>query len=275
MEHNAQWWAMHRHDIPVDGDWRGFAGVTHGGYRRQDAIIQRHPDLGLYSVIYTVPYYRVSVEMNRPFEFSSRGDLFDGYKGVLPLIGSEFLGSGFRGWWVDWTRVDIDQIIARLRPLVPRHVAYWMVDNIPEWYKAFGRDAARFVEQVHVLCKCLRNIHDVPLVGNIYQGGAHADAFLRVGDGLLFENWLWFWANGSPLRDSTRRAIQQRVERALEDPSKFVVLHVPAVPAYEVEFAKGRIRDMLGRYDSKRVLFYEYRPAENTVSVRRLMQGLE
>jgi hypothetical protein len=275
MEHNAQWWAMHRHDIPVDGDWRGFAGVTHGGYRRQDAIIRRHPDLGLYSVIYTVPYYRVSLETNRPFEFSSRGDLFDGYKGVLPLIGSEFLGSGFRGWWVDWTRVDIDQIIARLRPLVPRHVAYWMVDNIPEWYKAFGRDAARFVEQVHVLCKCLRNIHDVPLVGNIYQGGAHADAFLRVGDGLLFENWLWFWANGSPLRDSTRRAIQQRVERALEDPSKFVVLHVPAVPAYEVEFAKGRICDMLGRYNSKRVLFYEYRPAENTVSVRRLMQGLE
>jgi len=28
----AQWIAMHRHDIPVNGDWSGFAGVAHGGY---------------------------------------------------------------------------------------------------------------------------------------------------------------------------------------------------------------------------------------------------
>jgi hypothetical protein len=275
MKYDVQWWAMHRHDIPEDGDWRGFAGVTHGGYRRQDAIIRRHPGLGLYSVIYTVPYYRVSVETNRPFGFPDRGDLFDGYEGDPPRTGREFSGRGFRGWWVDWTRVDIDQIIERWQPRVPNHVAYWMVDNIPEWYKASGRDAARFVEQVNALCKCLRNILDVPVVGNIYQGGAHADAFLRVADGLLFENWLWFWANGSPLSDSTRRAIQQRVERALGDPSKFVVLHVPAVPAHQVEFAQKRILEMLQRYDSKRVLFYEYRPAEKTVSVRRLMQGIE
>jgi hypothetical protein len=41
-----------------------------------------------------------------------------------------------------------------------------------------------------------------------------------------------------------------------------------------VAHAQERILDMLGRYDSKRVLFYEHRPARDTVSVRRVMQGL-
>ena len=170
--------------------------------------------------------------------------------------------------------MDIDQIIDRWRPRVPQHVAYWMVDNIPEWYGACGRNATRFAEQVQAMYKCLRNIADVPVVGNIYQGGAHADAFIQNADGLLFENWLWFWANGSPLSDSTRRTIQQRVERVLADPSKCVVLHVPAMPAHQVAHAQERIGDMLNRYEPKRVLFYEHRPAQGTVSVRRVMQGL-
>jgi hypothetical protein len=265
---------MHRFDIPVDGDWRGFAGVAHGGYQRQDNIIRRNPGLGLYSVIYTMPFCIVAVDSDRPFDFPNYGNLFDGYKGDLPRTGREFRWSWFRGWWIDWTRVDIDQIIERWRPRVPNHVAYWKVDNIPEWYDACGRDAARFVEQVHALYKCLRNILNVPVVGNIYQGGAHANAFIQVADGLLFENWLWFWANGSPLSDSTRRTIQQRVEGALDDPSKFVVLHVPAMPAYQVEYAQKRILDMLDRYGSKRVLFYEHRPASGTVSVRRQMMQI-
>jgi hypothetical protein len=175
---------------------------------------------------------------------------------------------------VDWTRVDIEQIIERWRPRVPKHVRYWMVDNIPEWYDACGRDAARFKEQVHVLCKCLHNIAEVPIVGNIYQGGAHADAFLQVADGLLFENWLWFWANGSPLSDSTRRTIQQRVESVLAIPSKFVVLHVPAMPAEHVSYAIEQINQKLWRYGSERVLFYEHRPASGTVSVRRQMMQM-
>jgi hypothetical protein len=175
---------------------------------------------------------------------------------------------------VDWTRVDIDQIIGRWRPRVPKHIAYWMVDNIPEWYAACGRDATRFAEQVHALCKCLLNIAEVPLVGNIYQGGAHADAFLQVADGLLFENWLWFWANGSLLSSNTIARIESAIARALSNPSKFVVLHVPAMPAQQVAHAQERILDMLGRYSSKRVLFYEHRPARDTVSVRRVMQSL-
>jgi hypothetical protein len=120
----------------------------------------------------------------------------------------------------------------------------------------------------------LRNIADVPVVGNIYQGGAHADAFIQVADGLLFENWLWFWADGSPLSDSTRRTIQQRVERVLEDKPKCVVLHVPAMPAHQVADAQKRVLDMLDRYGPERVLFYEHTPARNTVSVRRVMQEL-
>jgi hypothetical protein len=272
MMKNAQWWAMHRHDIPVNGDWSGFAGVVHNGYRRQDTIIRRNP--ALYSVIYVPPFCSVSIETNRLLDFPNYGNLFDGYDSDLPRTGSEFRWSWFRGWWVNWTRVDIDQIIERWRPHVPKHVAFWMVDNIPEWYHACGRNATRFVEQVHALCKCLRNIADVPVFGNIYQGGAHADAFLRVADGLLFENWLWFWANGSLLADSTRRTIQQRVERALTDSSKFVVLHVPAMQAHQVEYAKERVLEMLERYGAKRVLFYEHRPARGTVSVRRQMMQI-
>jgi hypothetical protein len=268
----AQWWAMHRHDIPVNGDWSGFAGVVHGGYRRQDAVIRRYPHM--YSVIYTAPFCSISLETNRPLDFPNYGNLLDLYEGDLPRVGGEFRWSWLRGWWIDWTRVDIDQIISRWRPYVPRHVAYWMVDNIPEWYNACGRDATRFVEQVHALCKCLRNIADVPVVGNIYQGGVHADAFLKVADGLLYENWLWFWANGSLLAESTCRTIQQRVERTLADPSKLVVLHVPAMPAHQVEYAKERILDMLNRYGAKRVLFYEHRPARATVSVRRQMMQI-
>lgn len=268
----AQWIAMHRHDIPVNGDWSGFHGVVHGGYRRQDAVIRRYPHM--YSVIYTAPFCSVSLETNRPLDFPNYGNLFDGYDGDLPRTGGEFRWSWYRGWWVDWTRVDIDQIIDRWRPRVPQHVAYWMVDNIPEWYGACGRNATRFAEQVQAMYKCLRNIADVPVVGNIYQGGAHADAFIQNADGLLFENWLWFWANGSPLSDSTRRTIQQRVERVLADPSKCVVLHVPAMPAHQVAHAQERIGDMLNRYEPKRVLFYEHRPAQGTVSVRRVMQGL-
>jgi hypothetical protein len=120
----------------------------------------------------------------------------------------------------------------------------------------------------------LRNIADVPVVGNIYQGGAHADAFIQSADGLLFENWLWFWSGGSPLSDSARRTIQQRVERTLADSSKCVVLHVPAMPAYQVDDAQKRVLDMLNRYGSKRVLFYEHRPARDTVSVRRQMMQI-
>jgi hypothetical protein len=140
-------------------------------------------------------------------------------------------------------------------------------------------DKIRFQDQLEVMYKCLRNLANVPVLGNVYQGGVHSDAFLEIADGVIFENWLWFWADGSPLSDSTRRTIQQRVERVLADPSKCVVLHVPCMPANQVAYAQvayaqERILDMLDRYGPERVLFYEHTPARNTVSVRRVMQGL-
>ncbi len=269
MSMKAQWIAMHRHDIPIDGDWSGFAGVAHGGYRRQDAIIRRNPHM--FSVIYTAPFCSVSLETYRPFDFANYGNLFDGYEGDLPRMGGEFRWGWFRGLWINWTRVDIDQIIGRLRPQIPKHVRYWMIDNIPEWYRMLGSNRARFIEQVHVMCKCLRNICDVPVFGNVYQGGAHADAFLEVADGLLFENWRWFWANGQPLAASTVARIEQSIAKALENPAKFVVLHVPAMPSAQVANAIDRIREKLERYGAERVLFYEHRPASGTVSVRRQM----
>jgi len=272
MSKNAQWWAMHRHDIPVNGDWSGFAGVVHGGYRRQDSIIRRNP--ALYSVIYVPPFCSVSTETNRLFDFPNYGNLFDGYTGNLPRTGHEFRWGWLRGWWIDWTRVDIDQIINRWRPQIPQHVRYWMIDNIPEWYRYLGTIRRRFQDHLEVMYKCLRNIANVPVLGNVYQGGVHSDAFLEIADGVIFENWLWFWADGSPLSDSTRRTIQQRVERVLADPSKCVVLHVPAMPAHQVADAQKRVLDMLDRYGSERVLFYEHRPASGRVSVRRVMQGL-
>jgi hypothetical protein len=96
MIDKAQWWAMHRFDIPVDGDWRGFAGVAHGGYQQQDTIIRRNPGLGLYSVIYTMLFCIVSVETDRPFDFPNYGDLFDGYKGNLPRTGEHITRRGAR-----------------------------------------------------------------------------------------------------------------------------------------------------------------------------------
>ena len=269
MEKKAQWIAMHRHDIPVNGDWSGFHGVAHGGYRRQDAIVRRYPHM--WSVIYTAPFHSISLEQNRPLDFPNYGNLFDGYDGTLPRLSGEFRWSWFRGWWVNWTRVDIDQIIARLRPQIPTHVRYWMIDNIPEWYRALGNNKARFVEQIHAMYKCLRNIKDVPVFGNIYQGGAHADAFLEVADGLLFENWRWFWASGTSLAASTIARIEEAIENALADKRKFVVLHVPAMPAAQVANAVEQIREKLERYGTERVLLYEHRPASGTVSVRRTL----
>jgi len=263
----TQWIAMHRHDIPVDGDWSGFAGVAHGGYRRQDAIIRRNP--ALYSVIYVPPFCSISMETNRPLDFPSYGNLFDGYDGDLPRTGGEFRWSWFRGWWVNWTRVDIDQIIERLRPQIPKHVRYWMIDNLPEWYRHFGSNIRRFQEQVQVMYKCLRNICDVPVFGNGYQGGTHADAFLEIADGLLFENWRWFWSSGQPLSASTIARIEAAIARALDDKPKFVVLHVPAMSNAQVVDALDQIREKLERYGAERVLFYEHRPASGTVSVRR------
>jgi hypothetical protein len=258
---------MHRHDIPVEGDWSGFAGVAHGGYRRQDFIIRRNPHM--FSVIYTAPFFSISLQTNRPLDFPNYGNLFDLYDGKLPRVGGGFHWSWFRGWWVDWTRVDIDQIIARLRPQIPNHVRYWMIDNIREWYRVLGNSRARFTEQVHAMCKCLRNIADVPVFGNIYQGGAHADAFLDVADGLLFENWRWFWVDGSPLSSSVIARIEAAIARALSNPVKFVVLHVPAMPQAQVASAVDQIREKLERYGADRVLFCEDRPARDTVSVRR------
>jgi len=263
----TQWIAMHRHDIPVDGDWTGFAGVAHGGYRRQDAIIRRNPHM--FSVVYTPPFSSVSMETNRPLDFPSYGNLFDGYSGDLPRMSGEFRWSWFRGWWINWTRVDIDQIIARFRPQIPQHVRYWMIDNVPEWYRHFGNNKRRFQEQLEMMYKCLRGIADVPVFGNIYQGGAHADAFLEVADGLLFENWRWFWSSGQPLPASTIARVEAAVARALEDNSKFVVLHVPAMPNAHVASALDQIREKLERYTAERVLLYEHRPASGTTSVRR------
>jgi hypothetical protein len=263
----TQWIAMHRHDIPVNGDWSGFAGVAHGGYRRQDAIIRRNPHM--FSVICTAPFCSISTETSRLLDFPNYGNLFDGYDGDLPRTGSEFRWSWFRGWWVNWTRVDIDQIIARLRPQVPQHVRYWMIDNIPEWYRTSGYNRARLTEQVRAMYKCLRGIRDVPVFGNVYQGGAHADAFLEVADGLLFENWRWFWSSGQPLPASTIVRIEDAVKRALDDKSKFVVLHVPAMPHAQVAGALDQIREKLERYGTQRVMFYEHRPASGTTSVCR------
>ena len=263
----AQWIAMHRHDIPINGDWSGFHGIAHGGYRRQDAVIRRYPHM--YSVIYTAPFCSISLETNRLLDFPNYGNLFDSYDGDLPRTGHEFRWSWFRGWWVNWTRVDVDQIIARLRPQIPQHVCYWMIDNVPEWYRYLGNSKRRFQEQLEVMYKCLRSIADVPVVGNVYQGGAHADAFLEVADGLLFENWRWFWSSGMPLSSNTIAAIEAAIARALDDKSKFVVLHVPAMPQAQVASALDQIREKLERYGAQRVLFYEHRPASGTISVRR------
>jgi hypothetical protein len=267
MIHKAQWWAMHRHDIPVNGDWSGFHGIVHGGYRRQDAVIRRYPHM--YSVIYTAPFCSISTETNRLLDFPNYGNLFDGYDGNLPRTGGEFRWSWFRGWWVNWTRVDIDQIIARLRPQIPKHVRYWMVDNVPEWYRHLGNSKRRFQEQLAVMYKCLRGIADVPVLGNVYQGGAHADAFVEIADGAIYENWRWFWSGGQPLPASTIARIEQSIAKTLENPEKCVVLHVPAMPAAQVAGALDQIREKLERYGAERVLFYEHRPASGTVSVRR------
>ena len=263
----TQWWAMHRHDIPVNGDWSGFHGVVHGGYRRQDAVIRRYPHM--FSVIYTAPFCSVSMETNRLLDFPNYGNLFDSYDGDLPRTGHEFRWSWFRGWWINWTRVDIDQIVARLRPQIPKHVRYWMIDNLPEWYRYLGNSKHRFQEQLEVMCKCLRNIADVPVLGNVYQGGAHADAFLEIADGAIYENWRWFWSSGGSLPASTIARIEQSIAKTLENPAKCVVLHVPAMPNAQVANALDQIREKLERYGAQRVLFYEHRPASGTVSVRR------
>jgi len=55
----------------------------------------------------------------------------------------------------------------------------------------------------------------------------------------------------------------------LENPAKCVVLHVPAMPNAQVANALDQIREKLERYGTERVLFYEYRPASGTTSVRR------
>ena len=263
----TQWWAMHRHDIPVDGDWSGFHGVVHKGYRRQDTIIRRYPHM--YSVIYTVPFCGVSTETNRPLDFANYGNLFDSYGGDLPRTWGEFRWSWFRGWWINWTRVDVDQIIHRWRPHIPKHVRYWMIDNIAEWYRHFGNSKRRFQEQLEVMYKCLRSIADVPVLGNVYQGGVHADAFLEIADGAIYENWRWFWSSGQLLPASTIAQIEQSVKKTLEDPEKCVVLHVPAMSNTQVASALDQIREKLERYGAQRVLFYEHRPASGTVSVRR------
>ena len=272
MIHKVQWWAIHRLDIPVDGDWRGFTGVAHGGYRRQDFIIRRNPDL--YSAIYVPPFCGVSVETSRLLDFPNYGNLFDGYDGDLPRTGGEFRWSWFRGWWVNWTRVDIDQIVARLRPQVPQHVRYWMIDNVPEWYRHLGNSKHRFQEQLEVMYRCLRMIADVPVLGNVYQGGAHADAFLEIADGAIYENWRWFWSSGQPLPASTIARVEQSIMKTLENPAKCAVLHVPAMPAAQVSQAIDQIIQKLERYGNVRVMFYEYRPASGTVSVRRQMLRL-
>ena len=258
---------MHRHDIPINGDWSGFHGIAHGGYRRQDAVIRRYPHM--FSVIYTAPFCSISLETNRLLDFPNYGNLFDSYDGDLPRTWGELRWSWFCGWWVNWTRVDIEQIINRWRPHIPKRVRYWMIDNIPEWYRHFGGNKRRFQEQLEVMYKCLRSIADVPVFGNIYQGGGHADAFLEVADGLLFENWRWFWASGTPLTGSTIARVEAAIARALEDKRKFVVLHVPAMPQAQVAGALDRIREKLERYGAQRVLFYEHRPASGTTSVRR------
>jgi hypothetical protein len=267
MMNKAEWWAMHRHDIPVNGDWSGFHGIVHGGYRRQDAVVRRYPHM--YSVIYTAPFCSVSTETNRLFDFPSYGNLFDGYTGNLPRTGHEFRWSWFRGWWIDWTRVDIDQIIERWRPQIPKHVRYWMIDNIPEWYRYLASIRRRFQDQLEVMYKCLRNLADVPVLGNVYEGGVHADAFVEIADGAIYENWRWFWANGQPLSASTIARIERSIMKTLENPAKCVVLHVPAMPQAQIADALSQIREKLERYGAERVLFYEHRPASGTVSVRR------
>jgi len=263
----TQWIAMHRHDIPVNGDWSGFAGVAHGGYRRQDTIIRRYPHM--FSAIYTAPFCSISLETNRLLDFPNYGNLFDSYDGDLPRTGHEFRWSWFRGWWINWTRVDIDQIIARFRPQIPKHVRYWMIDNLPEWYRYLGNSKHRFQEQLEVMCKCLRSIADVPVLGNVYQGGAHAEVFLEVADGAIYENWRWFWSSGQSLPAATIARVEQSIAKTLENPAKCVVLHVPAMPNAQIASALDQIREKLERYGAQRVLFYEYRPTSGTVSVRR------
>ena len=263
----AQWWAMHRHDIPINGDWSGFHGVVHGGYRRQDAVVRRYPRM--YSVIYTVPFCGISTEMNRLLDFPNYGNLFDGYDSDLPRTGGEFRWSWFHGWWVNWARVDIDQIIARLRPQIPQHVRYWMIDNVAEWYRHLGNSKHRFQDQLKAMYHCLRGIADVPVLGNVYQGGAHADAFLEIADGAIYENWRWFWSSGQLLPASTIARVEQSIMKSLENSEKCVVLHVPAMPSTQVANALDQIQEKLERYGTERVLFYEHRPASGTISVRR------
>jgi hypothetical protein len=228
----------------------------------------------MYSVIYTMPYCIFLRDADRPHDFANYGNLFDSYDGDLPRTSGEFRGSWFRGWWVNWTRVDIDQIITRLSPSIPKHVRYWMIDNVPEWYHHLGNSKSQFQEQLHVMCKCLRNIADVPVLGNVYQGGAHADAFVEIADGAIYENWRWFWSNGQPLPASTIARIEQSITKTLENPAKCVVLHVPAMPQAQVAGALDQIREKLERYGTERVLFYEYRGASGTTSVRRQMMQI-
>jgi len=267
--YKSQWIALHRHDLPINSEeWNDFTGVLHAGVQRQSRIIQNFPHL--YGVIYVFPFNIISRSTNRPLDFLNRGNLFYGYEGSLPRVPSSYQGDNRYQWeWVDWEHVDIDQIIERWSPHIPRFIQYWMIDLVPEWYRTCGRDSEMFFAQVHGMYKCLRGIKDVPVFGNIYQGGEHADFFLEIVDGLLFENWRWFWANGAPLTPDRIQLIEENIQRALSHPKKFVVLQVPSMPSKQIPDAVKQIRIKLKLYGADRVLFCEYRPAEGTESVRK------
>lgn len=256
------WLGIHRHDLPIGSfEWQRFVGAVHNGVSRLRRLVDAHPNLK-HNGVYVYPYY---VEVNgQPAGFETVGSVALSSEPCEFLGVSPFYPSGNRvGRWLDWVRTDWSVWLESFRSLKLSH-SFWFVDNIPDWYRALVRAGleAEFEDQVGAFVKFLRNVHDVPVVGNIYNGGSWLSRFLSVADGAFFENSYWFWYSGTTLRPLTQRNQFLSTVDVVRDAGRSVFVGVPYLDKYQVIY----FRDMVSQL-GKDVVYLEYRNPESRLPV--------
>ncbi len=274
VSYPLRWIAIHRHDLRVEDreGWQRFEGILHNGFRRQLNILNRHLRVmptPVFMVSYVYPYALYDAKNLKAGDFANWGNLLDDFaQDRIPHIHES--KPSLRptpqriGYWVDWTKVEIPLILSRARsaltPDVRRYLKFWFVDNIPDWYSALRRvgSECEFSSQVSAMFRLLRQIHDVPVIGNVYQGGVWLGDFLKVADGAFFEDWQWHWTNGAVLLDErTRQSIARNIALTLEK-RKHLWLNVPFLTDPMTAHFRREARAILEKARQVPVMFGEH-----------------
>ncbi len=266
----SRWIAVHRHDIPVDSPlWDRFGGILHNGYHRQLRVNRnRKSHLQVWAYVYPAAVYKWERVQNgaratTPSDFAGYGNLLESLEyGKLSQYALQ--GVAYRDtqphhrptsqramYWIDWTQA-IEIALATIPATHSQsltQIDFWFVDLIPDWYRAFEirGQGSLWQTQVEALIKLLKNLRDVPVIGNVYQGGEFLSLWNSIADGAYFENWLWHWSNGARLSGSVRDRIQSQVQATLQA-GKRGVLNVPYLPPSEVEFALTEMRAIVEQH---------------------------